>query len=444
VEGRPFPPFRRLSHLLTRAQDWCARNWPPVPQDWVNKKLVWPPGQQLPGDLVDEGKLLLFMKEEVVSRAPKKGARVTKQRKRRAAGAGTAKHNTVIKRRRLVSGIEPRPPRVTRPASRPSVRSRPLTGLLEDTIEVATWAAGAEVEDQDPAADEALLGEEDLQLQYNTIRGYISAIQRLYEEQKSRNMNPAPRPQGIALKALKKGILAVVWNRKRSEYRDRLEGTIKDVYTPSQIPDHTAAVWESSDDVSALLRTQVDFLLGNHMLLRQSNRLAMELPDCFCLELPNEGQKSRHCPTYALVIVMNQGKTNQHGRMEYGAALRHRDVRSCLIGALAFYFFWRWQVEGKESFPSFARSEQWYDLKVLRRSATEPKALLSPQTARSWTSKLYSRCGIATSKVSHAPRVAAAQNADMAGVAEGQVRHELLICQAFSNDLAPLEHTRVY
>lgn len=61
-------------------KNWCASNWPPIPKDWVNKKLSWPPGQQLPGDLVDEGKLLLFMREEGVTRAPKKVVRVTRQR----------------------------------------------------------------------------------------------------------------------------------------------------------------------------------------------------------------------------------------------------------------------------------------------------------------------------------------------------------------------------
>lgn len=271
---------------------------------------------------------------------------------------------------------------------------------------------------------EPLLARPALQLAYNSVRLYISAIQRLYEEQKSRNINPAPRPQGIALKALKKSILAVVWARRRAEYEDPLEGTIKDSYTKAQVPQHHAAAWQVDGDISCLLRTQVDFLLGNHMLLRQSNRRPMELPDCFRLELPNEGQKSREFPTYALVVVMNQGKTNQHGRMEYGAALRHRDVRSCLVGALAFYFFWRWQVEGVEQFPTFQRSEDWYDLKVLRRSAKEPEKQLSPQTANSWTQKLYTRCGIRTSKLSHAPRVAAAQNADMDGVSEGQVSRE--------------------
>lgn len=33
--------------------------------------------------------------------------------------------------------------------------------------------------------------ESTLRLQYNTVRGYISAIQKLYDEQKSRGVNPA-------------------------------------------------------------------------------------------------------------------------------------------------------------------------------------------------------------------------------------------------------------
>lgn len=200
-----------------------------------------------------------------------------RKRKAAAAGVGVIEHVAAAKRRQLAS----------------------------DTIEVEVAVSPAgevAAKEESSALGEPLFNEQELQLQYNTVRGYISAIQRLYEEQKSRNMNPAPRPQGIALKALKKSILAVVWSRKRSEYRDRLEGTIKDVYLPAQIPDHTSAVWESNDDISALFRTQVDFLLGNHMLLRHGNRLPLELPDCFRLELPNEGQKGREFATYALVV----------------------------------------------------------------------------------------------------------------------------------------------
>ncbi|XP_044714550.1 centromere DNA-binding protein complex CBF3 subunit [Hirsutella rhossiliensis] len=122
---------------------------------------------------------------------------------------------------------------------------------------------------------------------------------------------------------------------------------------------------------------------------------------------------------------MNCGKTNQHGRMEYGSALRHRDPRSCLIGALAFWLFWRWQVEKAERFPVFqAKTGMKRRCSADRRrslkgastlSLTEYTAPLSGQTAREWTSRFYKKAGIKVSKVSHAPRVAATQNADMAG-----------------------------
>jgi hypothetical protein len=72
------------------------------------------------------------------------------------------------------------------------------------------------------------------------------------------------------------------------------------------------------------------------MLLRLSNRLPIKLADLFLMSLPKEGTRG---DGWCLVAVIDQGKTNQHGRLEYGAVLRHRDYRSCLIGALAAYFF---------------------------------------------------------------------------------------------------------
>ena len=40
-------------------------------------------GQYLPGDYVDEGKLLLFIKDEVASRAPRQGRRLKAEQARR-------------------------------------------------------------------------------------------------------------------------------------------------------------------------------------------------------------------------------------------------------------------------------------------------------------------------------------------------------------------------
>ncbi|XP_044715192.1 centromere DNA-binding protein complex CBF3 subunit [Hirsutella rhossiliensis] len=288
-------------------KEWCQANWPAIPDVWPASV---PQGQQLPGDLVDEGKLLLFMKEEA---------------------------KRAVKRRRAPS----------------------------DTIVVG--GGGSEYESD----SDLELYESTLKLQYNTVRGYVSAIQKLYDEQKSRE-----------------SIL-------RPGHRSGTEG---------------AQTQHSCND----LEPEEEGIHGQGVGTLRDVLLS--------LDLPNEGFKAQGYTTKALVVVMNCGKTNQHGRMEYGSALRHRDPRSCLIGALAFWLFWRWQVEKAERFPVFQRSEDWYETKVLRRSAKEPQAPLSGQTAREWTSRFYKKAGIKVSKVSHAPRVAATQNADMAGVDEGQIR----------------------
>jgi hypothetical protein len=134
-------------------RDWCAARYPPIPPGWS----AWAPwdGSPLPGDLVDEGKLLLFM-TVIAKRAPRTGKRLAAEQKRQA------------------------------------------TVQLDDPDESDYY---------EPDLDGDGFISSRLKLQYNTVRGYISAIQRLYEEQKTRGQNPAPRPQGIALKALKGNIL---------------------------------------------------------------------------------------------------------------------------------------------------------------------------------------------------------------------------------------------
>jgi hypothetical protein len=64
------------------------------------------------------------------------------------------------------------------------------------------------------------------------------------------------------------------------------------------------------------------------------------------MELKNEG------PTqcFVAVAILDQGKTNQFGRIEYGGCVRARDVEVCPVGALALHLFWRFQI-AHEPFP---------------------------------------------------------------------------------------------
>ena len=50
------------------------------------------------------------------------------------------------------------------------------------------------------------------------------------------------------------------------------------------------------------------------------------------------------------MLLVNHGKTNAYGKAEYGCAIRHRDVVTCPIGALAFYIVWMFHVEQEEFF----------------------------------------------------------------------------------------------
>ena len=105
--------------------------------------------------------------------------------------------------------------------------------------------------------------------------------------------------------------------------------------------------------------------------------------------------------------------------MEYGCALRHRDYRSCLIGALALCFFWRRYIS-EESFPYFRTSQDWYDIKVLKKDSSHIKESLSGSTSASWMSRAYEKSGIKSSKITH-NRVSGCKGAEENGVQEAQV-----------------------
>ena len=64
---------------------------------------TWPTGKQLPGDLVDEDTLLLFIAEEVVDRAPRSGQRLALERKRRADDDAVV--DGAVKHRRGYEGL---------------------------------------------------------------------------------------------------------------------------------------------------------------------------------------------------------------------------------------------------------------------------------------------------------------------------------------------------
>ena len=99
---------------------------------------------------------------------------------------------------------------------------------------------------------------------------------------------------------------------------------------------------ESRRHVEQHLRTACDLLLDHTMLLQGHSTQAYQLPNLFTLEFQNEGVT----PRWPVIMVMDQGKTNQFGKREYAACIRNREVVACPVGALAFYLFYRWHRGG--------------------------------------------------------------------------------------------------
>ena len=156
-------------------------------------------GKYLPGDYVDEGKLLLFIKDEVAGRPPRKGLRLKAERKRKAEEA-----------------LQPSLLSIGR-------KAEPLPLPL------------VEGEDDDTCSS--------LVLMYNTVRGYCSDINELWSHQTSLGLHSAARPQQVALKALKTSIARGQHQKRRGEFVDRGLATIRNGYTAAQIPHLTRKVW---------------------------------------------------------------------------------------------------------------------------------------------------------------------------------------------------------
>lgn len=270
-------PVNTSKNYLPKQKEWQVRldsvlegrtcNRLTILQKWCATMKFQPGGKFLQGDWVDEGKLLLFMKETVIGRSPRSGKRAgPKQSQSRAD-----------KRPRTEAGPSTAPP---------AVEGEDDTGAVGD---------------EEVVSDNVLM--------YNTVRGYVSAIKELWSKQVTEGLHDSPQPHRVAIKALQTMVSRMQHERLRNEYADRGIGTLRDGYSAAQIPDLSAVVWaeRSRKTVEPLLRGNVGFLLGNSMLMRAGNQLALELSDIYVHALPKEGPAGAVSPVKCLVAIMRQG-----------------------------------------------------------------------------------------------------------------------------------------
>jgi hypothetical protein len=223
------------------------------------------------------------------------------------------------------------------------------------------------------------------------MKVYVKAIVALWKTQAALDPSLAGRhPRGQAVRGLLNTREKMVQQHKRETYHDRGAGTVQDAYTERDMRNMSAYYFGLSTPRG--IRDRLDFLLGHALVARGETTRFIQLADLFTMELKNEG------PTVCeiLMVVMRQGKTNVHGRIDYGGCMRHKDIEVCPIGALALYLFYRFDVLG-EPFPDLSECRLWYDTYLINGKNPTKQMSYSMQAAN--MKKAMQMCGIVSSKV---------------------------------------------
>ena len=165
------------------------------------------------------------------------------------------------------------------------------------------------------------------------------------------------------------------------------------------------------------LRNRLAQLLCSQMTLRGQSCRELDLSYLFHLNLENEG----HGECMALVATLSHGKTNQHGRYEFGAALRNKNVEACVVGALALYLFYRFDIESEE-FPDVSSPHLWYDIKVLRCSTVNRTGPMGYATQYQAVKKCFAALNLKYKAKTHVGRGSSVRCAELQGVSEFDLR----------------------
>ncbi|KAG1049061.1 hypothetical protein G6F43_008591 [Rhizopus delemar] len=247
-----------------------------------------------------------------------------------------------------------------------------------------------------------------------SILAYVKAISDMYNKQKALEWNTNGVARGPLVKSFLDTLEKEKVKRRRLNYEDRGKNTLNDGYSKEELKKVSSFFFTEKNNIRGC-RDRLCFLLSHAMLCRIQTTLSMEFADLFSLEVENQGLTE----CIALVATIAYGKTNQHGKIEYGSSLRHRDVEVCSIGALALYLFSRFHFEN-EKFPNFEKRENWYKTVVFK--GDSPFKAIQYKAQHSTYVDVFKKVGIHTSKVTHANKKSALNMIAQENVSKDQQR----------------------
>ena len=209
--------------------------------------------------------------------------------------------------------------------------------------------------------------------------------------------------------------------------RDRGKDTIQQFGTLQEL---TRTVdMQFTIGTSVAIRTRMDLLMGQYMLLRGEDRRRAEFPDLFTVDSLNEGVKG-HVPMLCLRLgqgkvrsfsfALTFGQTNQEGKAQYGVAFRNKDVRYCPVGAVALWLFHRFHILS-EPWPNFSNRLEWYSTKLLSKIANSHEPM-SPDAHREICNSAFAKAQCVYLSGTHVGRREGCKLADMLDVPDTQMR----------------------
>ena len=156
----------------------------------------------------------------------------------------------------------------------------------------------------------------------------------------------------------------------KSNYKEKINAEFSPYLIVEQYPLIEQELWNDSNksgyrEVCTNLRHRMCMLYLTSGILRCESLHRAELSDFLCFNVPKRDQD-----IHRMFIMLNQipkGKTNK-GRILYGRATRHRDVRLCAVGAMTMYLQCRFLAT--HEFKDFTTEDwcdnsKWFDTKLL-------------------------------------------------------------------------------
>src|SRR5579859_6910607 len=130
-------------------------------------------------------------------------------------------------------------------------------------------------------------------------------------------------------------------------------------------------------------------------------------------------EKERYCikfEDFCRLTIQTQGV----GTLRFAYAYRNTDVRLCVVGSIALYLFFRFQING-EPWPDFSPSFKWHDIKLLRPGRGSSTEMLSYPAQLKAIKEVFERFDIDINCYTHAGRKAAVE-IGATGIARGPAR----------------------